>query len=121
MQHYKLLTLLTISAFMPKTALADGQSVPINYDNISFFEEPLAIEIGPATLSTNALIDQAVRYNSTTDDDTYNTRLSADITLEAELPTSAQIALNYVANYDRLADKRPAIGFAPHYRKHRPR
>jgi len=105
MKHHNLhIMLLAIITLTPMAAHADGQSLPINYDNLSFFEEPLAVELGPANLSTNILIDQSVQYNTSTDDDIYNTRVNADLSLEAQLPTSQQIGVNYFVSYDRLAD-----------------
>ena len=44
----------------PQTAQAQGQSgALLNYDNLSFFEEGLAQDVGGATLRFNFLIDQA--------------------------------------------------------------
>jgi len=102
--YNKFFTFLLISMTLPINAFADGQGVPINYDNLSFFEEPLAIEIGPATVNTNLLIDQAVRYDTTSEDDTYNTRVNGQITAQTQLPNSWQVGATYVGNYDRLAD-----------------
>ena len=85
-------------------ALADGQGVPINYDNLSFFEEPLAAHVGPATVSANLLFDQAAQYNTRDDRDSYNTRINGDFMIETELSNSWQVGARYVANYDRLED-----------------
>nr|MBI1228754.1 hypothetical protein [Cytophagales bacterium] len=101
-RFFKLLTLCSLAPF--SAAFANGQSVPINYDNLSFFEEPLAVEIGPATLNGNFLIDQAAEYNFTSDNDTYNTRAVGRVRLETELPNTVQVAAEYVGRYDRLAD-----------------
>ena len=104
MNNLKSLMGFAASMLCSLPALADGQGVPINYDNISFFEEPLAVGIGAATINANILVDQAVRYNSTTEDDTYNTQVIGDVSIEAELPNSVQVGVNYVGNYDRLAE-----------------
>lgn len=104
MQLYKFITIMIVTAFAPIAAYADGQGVPINYDNLSFFEEPLAVEIGPATLNTNFLMDQAAQYNSTTEKDTYNTRAKGEFTIETELPNSWQLGATYISEYNRLAD-----------------
>ncbi len=106
MRYYHCLNLLIFSVLFPLSAYADGQGVPINYDNLSFFEEPLATQVGSATLSTNILLDQSVQYNSRSNDDIYNTRALADFKVEWQLPTSAQIGLQYFASYDRLADNK---------------
>lgn len=104
MKNNKCLMLMMVLALSPAKAHADGQGVPINYDNLSYFEEPLAFEIGPATLSTNILLDQAIAYNYKDDKDTYNSRANADFVLETELPNSWQLGAQYFARYDRLAD-----------------
>ena len=83
---------------------ADGQSAPINYDSLSFVEEPLAVEIGPATVSAKLLFDQSAQYDTTSDDDTYNTRINGDFSIQTQLPNSWRIKANYVSNYNRLAD-----------------
>jgi len=85
-------------------AHADGQSVPINYDNLSFFEEPLAISLGPATLNTNILLDQEARYDLIEDDNDYNSRAQMHTLLETQLPNDWQAGLQYFARYNRLAD-----------------
>ena len=104
MPDYKFLTLLTFCTALPFTAFAEGQGVPINYDALSFFEEPLAFEVGPATLSSNILIDQSANYNFNSNKDTYNTRASGNFLLEMQLPNSWSVAAQYFARYDRLAD-----------------
>ncbi len=88
--------------FMPAVAHADGDSVPINYDSLSFVEEPMAFEIGPATVSVNTIIDQAIQYSTQAEDEDYNTRAISDLSIETELPNTAQLKIRYVANYDRL-------------------
>ena len=95
------LTVLALCAYSAP-AFADGQGVPINYDNLSFFEEPLAARVGPATVSANLLFDQAAQYNTRSDRDTYNTRINGDFMIETELSNSWQVGARYVANYDRL-------------------
>lgn len=104
MQKYKFLPVFLISILLPMSASAGGQSVPINYDSLSFLEEPLAVKIGPATLNANMLVDQAAQYNSSLDEDTYNTRVNGRVALQAQLPNGWKVRANYVANYSRLAD-----------------
>ncbi len=94
----------SLGVFVAAPAWADGQSVPINYDNLSFFEEPLAAEVGPVTLNANLLADQAVQYNTTTEKDTYNTILTGSFRAETELPNSWQIGAQYFSRYSRLDD-----------------
>ena len=103
MKNYKTLTCIAAIAFSPSASWA-GQGVPINYDSLSFAEEPLAVELGPATLSANILLDQAAQYNTSSEEDTYNTRAIGDLSLQLQLPNSWLVTANYVANYNRLAD-----------------
>ncbi len=93
-----------ITAFTIQPAFADGQSVPINYDDFSFFEEPLAVAIGPATLNANLLADQAVEYNLKTEEDTYNSFVAGNFKFETELPNSWQVGVQYFSRLNRLGD-----------------
>lgn len=86
----------------PSFAYADGESVPINYDNVSFFEEPLAAEVGPVTVSVNTLVDQSVEHSTQADKVRYNTQAVGDLVVETELPNTWQLKGEYVANYERL-------------------
>ncbi len=86
----------------PATAQADNPKFGINYDGISFLEEPLARELGPVTVSTRALIDQSIEYDTTDEKDTYNTRVNADIRLETQLPNTWQIGAQYFIDFNRL-------------------
>ena len=104
MQNYKTLALMSLCTIVPTHVYADGQSVPINYDNLSYFEEPLAVAVGPATVSANLLLDQSVQYDSKSEDDVYNTRVNGQVKVETQLPNTWQVGATYVANYDRLAD-----------------
>jgi hypothetical protein len=105
MMHYKRSFIALLSCgLIPFTAFADGQSVPINYDNISFFEEPLAVELGPATFNANIVVDQAVRYSSARKKDSYNTNVIGQFNVETQLPNSVQVGVKYIANYNRLRE-----------------
>ncbi len=86
----------------PSFAHADGDAVPINYDSLSFIEEPLAVELGGVTVNGNFLVDQSAEYSTNADDDDYNTRAIGDVQAEIELPNTWQLSARYVANYDRL-------------------
>ena len=98
--------LLTVFSMMALSspALADGQSAPINYDSLSFVEKPLAVEVGPATVNTNILLDQSVQYNARSNEDAYNTRINGDVAVQTQLPNSWRVKANYVGSYNRLAD-----------------
>jgi hypothetical protein len=96
------------AAFAGQSMLASpatADSLPINYDDFSFVEEPLAVDTGVGTLSLAALVDQAVTHefngNETT---TYDTVAKAQVDFETELPNSSTLALQYVSTFSRLAD-----------------
>lgn len=106
MKKYILLFILTIIVIHEANpALADGQGVPINYDSLSFVEEPLATEVGPATLGINLLFDQSVGYSNVSEDDTYNTRVNGEVSAQTQLPNSWQVEAKYIARYNRIADE----------------
>lgn len=79
-------------------------AVPINYDNLSFVEEPLATEIGDVTVSVNGLLDQSVNYHITNpqknNDTDFNTRALAALNAQTQLPNSWDIRAQYIANFN---------------------
>ena len=86
---------------MPGVAMADSQ---LGYDDFSFLEKPLAVEVGAATLSARVTADQSVEYDTISDDDRYNSKVRADVRMDTQLPNSWQVGVRYVGNFDRLKD-----------------
>ncbi len=86
----------------PIQAHADSLESGINYDKMSFLEEPLAIDLGAATFSTRALVDQSIEYDTIDENDKYNTRINADFTLETQLPNNWQAGIRYFSDFNRL-------------------
>lgn len=84
-------------------AFADGRGVPINYDSLSFLENPLAASIGQVTVTGNALFDQSASYDHQQGRDEYNTRANASILAETQLPNSWRLGLQYIGTYNRLS------------------
>lgn len=103
MQRFTFLGVSGALAVTPLLTQAYAQSVPINYDALSFFEEPLAIELGPTTLSARLLADQAAQYDWSLEDESYNSRVIGDLRLGGQLANGWRVNVNYVGNYNRLA------------------
>lgn len=100
----KIYTLFLASfIFSPSLAMAQTAPLSVNYDSLSFFEEPLAKQIGPATASVRLLIDQAVRYDIENDEDTYPTRANGQLNIETQLPNSWTVGAQYFGSYDDSA------------------
>ena len=79
---------------------AQSQNISLNNDNLSFFEEPLAYDLGPATARVRVLVDQAAGYDIERKKDVYPTRANAQINLETELPNSWTVGAQYFGSYD---------------------
>jgi len=90
-------------ALSPMTAHADGQGLPLNYDGISFVEEPIAVPIGPGTVNINTRLEQVAEYDFSEDEDEYNTGVTVNTSYEMQLPNDWQVGVQYFSEYDRLA------------------
>ena len=105
MRSLFLLTCLSAVPAMAQSPIA----VPINYDALSFIEEPLAVDIGGGvTVSTNGLVDQSLDLHIIDANDpdsieeSFNTRAIASIKASTQLSNSWDVSAEYVANYNRL-------------------
>ena len=85
----------------PQTAQAQGQSGSLlNYDNLSFFEEGLAQDVGGATLRFNFLIDQAYIDNPPKLANRWKTTLQFSTSLETELSNGWNVGAAYTGIFD---------------------
>ena len=92
-------------------ALAAGSAqaqVILNYDNLSSFEEPLAFEIGEATVLVGGLVDVPVRLalddGIFRDDVDVSLTSNLDISVEMQLPNRWNIGVAYFGQYDENTD-----------------
>lgn len=92
-------------------ALAAGSAqaqVSLNYDNLSSFEEPLAFEIGEATVLVGGLVDVPVRLalddGIFRDDVGVSLTSNLDISVEMQLPNRWNIGVAYFGQYDENTD-----------------
>lgn len=92
-------------------ALAAGSAqaqVSLNYDNLSSFEEPLAFEIGEATVLVGGLVDVPVRLalddGIFRDDVDVSLTSNLDISVEMQLPNRWNIGVAYFGQYDENTD-----------------
>ena len=93
------------------TALAAGPAsgqISLNYDNLSSFEEPLAFEIGEATILVGGLVDVPVTLR--VDDSIFDGDLDVslvtnlDITAEMQLANRWNVGVAYFGQYDENSD-----------------
>jgi len=102
--HVKYIALMALLTGLPPSH-AHAQTVPlsVNYDTLSFIEEPLAKDLGFATANVSLLIDQSAQYDIEDHDDDYNSRANGLIHLETQLPNSWTLGAQYFGSYNRLA------------------
>lgn len=92
---------MAVSFGASKPTLAQGQPGPLlNYDNLSFFEEGLAQDLGAATLRFNFLLDQAYTDNPAPGEDDWKTTLQFSTSIEGELSNGWFTGLAYTGIYD---------------------
>ncbi len=102
---------LLASVAVGATALAAGSAeaqISLNYDNLSSFEEPLAFEIGEATVLVGGLVDVPVRLDL--DDRIFHNDVDVslvanlDIKIEMQLANRWNIGVTYFGQYDENSD-----------------
>ncbi len=97
--------IFTIGMFTHISLLAAKDNA-LNPDNLSFFEEPLAIDLYGFTLSYNQLIDLPVFHDFNRDDTDFNPRTNFRVNLERQLPNAITIGGTYLGIYeDEEADE----------------
>lgn len=102
--HNKILLILIVIIFSLSPINVKAQQAPfsINYDTLSFMEEPLAYSIGTFTFNTVGLIDQAAAYGFSDDRDQYNTRFNFLSRVQTQLPNTMTLSFQYFGAYNRL-------------------
>jgi hypothetical protein len=77
-----------------------AQDNGLNPDNLSFFEEPLAVDLFGFTLSYNQLIDLPVSHDFNSDDTDLHPRSNFRVNIERQLPNAVTIGGTYIGLYD---------------------
>lgn len=96
------IALLFSSAAAPH--MAHAQSLGLNPDNLSFFEEPLAFELFGATVNYNQLIDIPAVTAFNTDDTDIQPRTNFQVNIERQLPNALTVGATYFGSYDNKKD-----------------
>ena len=82
--------------------------ISLNYDNLSSFEEPLAFEIGQATVLVGGVVDVPVTLpldNSIFDNDVDVSLITnLDISIEMQLANRWNVGVSYFGQYDETAN-----------------
>jgi len=82
--------------------------ISLNYDNLSSFEEPLAFEIGEATVLVGGVVDVPVTLPL--DDSIFDSDIDAslianiDLSIEMQLANRWNVGISYFGQYDENAD-----------------
>tara|TARA_R110000824_G_scaffold103449_22_gene245861 strand:- start:3626 stop:4642 length:1017 start_codon:yes stop_codon:yes gene_type:complete len=102
-----LLQSVTVGAMALAAGSAQAQ-ISLNYDNLSSFEEPLAFEIGEATVLIGGVVDLPVKL--TVDDSVFRGDVDVslvtnlDINIEMQLANRWNIGVSYFGQYDENGD-----------------
>ena len=101
--HQSTLALLTLCA----GAIAmPAQAQMIGSDDMSFVEEPVAIDLGAGiTADVSGFVDQSAEFDFENDRDFYNTRANGLVRAQTQLPINWNVIAQYFASYDRLEDE----------------
>ncbi len=78
---------VALTTLLGATHSINSWAVDLNYENLSFVEEPLAIELGDTTFLLNGLVDIAAQDSDLHDDNTLLTN-SVQLTAETQLRNS---------------------------------
>ncbi len=89
---------VVLAALVGTSATTSSWAVDLNYENLSFVEEPLAIELGDTTFLLNGLVDIAARDSDLSDDNALLTN-SIQLTAETQLRNSWTLGASYFASY----------------------
>ena len=91
---------VTMVAGMIVATPAAGQDFSINYERLSFMEEPMATEIGDVTLLLNGVLDTIVMYDGSAQH-AIDTGLVGNLQISAltQLPSRWRIKLDYSGQY----------------------
>ncbi len=76
-----------------------AEPLSLNYDTLSFFEEPLAVDIGGATVNHNHLIDVSAARNFTDEDSEVKLRGSLEVAAETQLPNALTVGATFHGSY----------------------
>lgn len=92
--------LLISTALSAASTQAAAEPSNLNPDNLSFFEEPLAVDLFGFTLSYNQLIDLPVIHDFNDDGSDLRPRTNFQVNLERQLPNAITIGGTYLGIYD---------------------
>ncbi|WP_156472050.1 hypothetical protein [Sphingorhabdus sp. M41] len=98
-----LLQSVAVGAIVMTAGSAQAQ-ISLNYDNLSSFEEPLAFEIGEATVLVGGIVDVPVKL--TVDDSVFDGDVDVsvvtnlDINVEMQLANRWNVGVSYFGQYD---------------------
>lgn len=81
---------------------SQAYAVNLNYENLSFLEEPIAVHVGDTTLDLNGLVDAAVDADLGSDSDSDTDAVltsSFQVTAETQLANSLTVGAAYLGEY----------------------
>ena len=81
-------------------ASTSASAVDLNYESLSFLEEPLATEIGDVTLELQGIVDTPYTYNTDLDDGEWSLNSLVQLKAETQLDNSVTLGAVYFGEYD---------------------
>ena len=94
---------LALSLFVGQ---AYAQAVPVNYDRMSYFEEPNSWELPGGTLSTNLTLDQTYWYDEQKSKPNHQTEIIGRARFEGQLENTMRLGVDYVGHFFRRGQRR---------------
>lgn len=98
------LTCCLLACTLVNAPSALAQEGGLNPDNLSFFEEPLAFNLGGFTITYNQLLDIPVTHNFKNDETDVDPRTNFQVNIERQLPNAITIGATYLGLYDAAED-----------------
>lgn len=98
--------IITSAIISGLSSSAFAQAVPVNYDRMSFFEEPNSWEVPGGTISTNVALDQTYIYDEANSKDRHQTEVLTRVRYEGQLENTMRLGIEYFSHYFRTGDLR---------------
>ena len=95
-----IVSVILSSPFLVSNSAIGAQGLDLNSDNYSFLEEPIAFEVGNATVFLNSLIDLSSEKDTDLDESDSDVLGAFQLTAEQQLANALTIGATYFGEYD---------------------
>ncbi len=101
-----LYTAVVFTCFSLLASQAAAQTLPLDYDDYSFFEEPNYYELPIGSLRTNMLLDQTYNYSTTRNKNAHQTEVVGRLNWEGQTESTAVVGAQVDGHYFRDGPQR---------------